>query len=152
MSTGHQENFSVDQLQTALQEKRQLYQDCDALSLQIGKAVENGESDRVLKLLKRREVIFHRIREVDEHIGKSTDDMERLRTFSRQVPVIAWLCHQIQILIQRIVSADRDVYKLMRAKRTESLNALNQNRHKYRLAIAYRIAGAKIPHFIDSDQ
>ena len=106
MSTGHQENFSVDQLQTALQEKRQLYQDCDALSLQIGKAVENGESDRVLKLLKRREVIFHRIREVDGRIGTSANDMERLRTFSRQVPAIAWLCHQIQILIQRIVAAD----------------------------------------------
>jgi ABC-type phosphate transport system auxiliary subunit len=146
------EDSNIDGLQTALQTKWQLYQDCYALTQQIGEAVEADEGRLVLKLLKRRDVIFHKIREVDGHIGTSAEDIERLRILGRHAPAIAKLRNQIQDLIQEIISADSDLYQKMSAKRTEALNELNQNRHKHHLAAAYRLTGAAVPHFINADQ
>ena len=151
MTSAYPENPNMDGLQTALQTKRQLYRYCYTLTSQIGEAVEAGEGERVLKLLKRRDVIFHKVREVDGHIGTSAEDIERLRILGRHTPAIAHLRNQIQDLIQKIISADGDLYQKMSAKRTEALNGLTQNRHKHHLATAYRLTGASIPHFVDSD-
>jgi hypothetical protein len=151
MPTAAKEALSVDQLQTELQKKLQLYQNCYELTLRIGEAVRDGEVDLVLRLLRRREVIFRKIRVVDEHVGISADGTDRLGPMRKQVPAIAALWAQIRELIQKIVSADSDLYNQMATKRTEALKALAQNYGQHRLAKAYRPAGAPAPRLVDSD-
>ena len=146
-----QKKTGINELQTELQRKIQLYQHCYELTQQIAKMVEEDNEDVVLRLLKRRDVIFHQIREVDEHIG-AREDIANLRTFSQQSPEIDVLWGQIQVFIQKIIAADGELFQQMTAKRTETLNALTRSHRRHRLAIAYQIAGADQARFINTDQ
>jgi hypothetical protein len=129
-----------------LQQKLQLYRNCYELTIQIGKAVEDGDGEHALRLLKRRDVIFHRIREGDAHPECGMQNAEcRILTAAAatEAPAINELIHQMRDLIGKIILADGALYKQMAAKRMEIQHALNQTRHKRRLALAYHLIGAK---------
>ena len=146
MPAPHYQPSIADQLRLALQNKQRLYQKCYALTLRIDQALEDGDGDHVLRLFKQREVIFHKVRDLDALV-KTAHPRGAL---SQKESALGAIQTQIRRLIEQIVVLDGNLHQKMAAKRIEAQQALNRARHKRRLAIAYGVTGAQSARFIDA--
>ena len=55
----------LDQLQETLSRKLNLYQQCSELTQRVADVIEAEDGVLVIKLLKQRDALFHKIRQVD---------------------------------------------------------------------------------------
>ena len=139
----------MDVFDATLQKKRELYQACYALTLQIIEALNSENLTVVPSLIKRRDTLFHRIREADAQLARLSADAS---TQDKRVELEATLTCQIRDLIHSILRADSLLHQRMRAKCLDLQHELRQAKHRRRLTLAYSTVGATRPKLLDTDR
>ena len=86
----------LDQLQKTLSRKLNLYQQCHELTQKVADVIETEDGVLIIKLLKQRDALFHKIRQVDAQIAVRPDLEEKLHLVAEKVPEIDSVLNQIR--------------------------------------------------------
>ena len=132
--------------------KLEFYQSCLSITHHLRDSLNTDDEELVLKLLKRRDIIFHRIRRLDNEIGTLPTDDERIRQACRQLPTLKSILDQIEQIIYQMMKLDARIHLQIRDKHTQARNKVGQTQHQKRIARSYRLAGAKTPPQLDLNE
>jgi len=100
---------NLDQLQETLSRKLNLYQQCNELTQRVADVIEAEDGILVIKLLKQRDELFHKIRLVDAQIAEKPGLEEKLHLVAEKVPEIDAVLNQIRDEITLILQADNQL-------------------------------------------
>ncbi len=76
----------LDQLQGTLSRKLNLYQQCNELTQKVADVIETEDGVLIIKLLKQRDALFHKIRQVDAQIAARPYLEEKIHLVAEKVP------------------------------------------------------------------
>ena len=132
--------------------KLDFYESCLSITHQLKGSLDTDDEELVLQLLKRRDIVFHRIRRLDSEIGDLPTDDERIRQIYRQSPKLKSLINQIEQVIYQIMQLDVQIHIEIGDKHTNARNKVGQTQQQQKIARSYRIAGAKPPPQLDLNE
>ena len=143
---------NLDQLQETLSRKLNLYQQCNELTQRVADVIEAEDGILVIKLLKQRDELFHKIRLVDAQIAEKPGLEEKLHLVAEKVPEIDAVLNQIRDEITLILQADNRLLNQAEVEKKKALKGLTQMRSKKQIAHIYGHLGPQPSNFIDEDQ
>ena len=143
---------NLDQLQETLSRKLNLYQQCNELTQRVADVIEAEDGILVIKLLKQRDELFHKIRLVDAQIAEKPGLEEKLHLVAEKVPEIDAVLNQIRDEITLILQADNQLLNQAEVEKKKALKGLTQMRSKKQIAHIYGHLGPQPSNFIDEDQ
>lgn len=132
--------------------KLEFYESCLSITYQLKESLDADDEELVLQLLKRRDIIFHRIRRLDSEIGNLPADDERIRQVYRQSPRLKSLINQIEQVIYQIMQLDAQIHLEIGDKHTKARNKVGRTQQQQKIARSYRMAGAKPPPQLDLNE
>ena len=118
----------LDQLQETLSRKLNLYQQCHELTQKVADVIETEDGVLIIKLLKQRDALFHKIRQVDAQIAARPDLEEKLHLVAEKVPEIDSVLNQIRDEIILILQKDN---QLLNQAEVENPNAQQKANRSY---------------------
>ena len=142
----------LDQLQETLSRKLNLYQQCNALTQRVADVIEAEDGVLVMKLLKQRDSLFHKIRQVDAQIAERPGLEEKLHLVAEKVPEIDSMLNQIRDEIILILQMDNHLLDQAEVEKKKALKGLTQMRGKKQIAHIYGHLGPQSSNFVDEDQ
>ena len=142
----------LDQLQETLSRKLNLYQQCNALTQRVADVIEAEDGVLVMKLLKQRDSLFHKIRQVDAQIAERPGLEEKLHLVADKVPEIDSMLNQIRDEIVLILQMDNHLLDQAEVEKKKALKGLTQMRSKKQIAHIYGHLGPQSSNFVDEDQ
>ena len=142
----------LDQLQETLSRKLNLYQQCNALTQRVADVIEAEDGVLVMKLLKQRDSLFHKIRQVDAQIAERPGLEEKLHLVAEKVPEIDSMLNQIRDEIVLILQMDNRLLDQAEIEKKKALKGLTQMRSKKQIAHIYGHLGPQSSNFVDEDQ
>ena len=142
----------LDQLQETLSRKLNLYQQCNALTQRVADVIEAEDGVLVMKLLKQRDSLFHKIRQVDAQIAERPGLEEKLHLVAEKVPAIDSMLNQIRDEIILILQMDNRLLDQAEIEKKKALKGLTQMRSKKQIAHIYGHLGPQSSNFVDEDQ
>ena len=142
----------LDQLQETLSRKLNLYQQCNALTQRVADVIEAEDGVPVMKLLKQRDSLFHKIRQVDAQIAERPGLEEKLHLVAEKVPEIDSMLNQIRDEIILILQMDDHLLGQAEIEKKKALKGLTQMRSKKQIAHIYGHLGPQSSNFVDEDQ
>ena len=142
----------LDQLQETLSRKLNLYQQCNALTQRVADIIEAEDGVLVMKLLKQRDSLFHKIRQVDAQIAERPGLEEQLHLVAEKVPEIDSMLNQIRDEIVLILQMDNHLLDQAEVEKKKALKGLTQMRSKKQIAHIYGHLGPQSSNFVDEDQ
>ena len=142
----------LDQLQETLSRKLNLYQQCNALTQRVADVIEAEDGVLVMKLLKQRDSLFHKIRQVDAQIAERPGLEEKLHLVAEKVPEIDSMLNQIRDEIILILQMDNHLQNQAEVEKKKALKGLTQMRSKKQIAHIYGHLGPQSSNFVDEDQ
>tara|TARA_B100001750_G_C15140867_1_gene414609 strand:- start:95 stop:535 length:441 start_codon:yes stop_codon:yes gene_type:complete len=142
----------LDQLQETLSRKLNLYQQCNALTQRVADVIEAEDGVLVMKLLKQRDSLFHKIRQVDAQIAERPGLEEKLHLVAEKVPEIDSMLNQIRDEIVLILQMDNHLLDQAEVEKKKALKGLTQMRSKKQIAHIYGHLGPQSSNFVDEDQ
>ena len=142
----------LDQLQETLSRKLNLYQQCNALTQRVADVIEAEDGVLVMKLLKQRDSLFHKIRQVDAQIAERPGLEEKLHLVAEKVPEIDSMLNQIRDEIILILQMDDHLLGQAEIEKKKALKGLTQMRSKKQIAHIYGHLGPQSSNFVDEDQ
>ena len=142
----------LDQLQETLSRKLNLYQQCNALTQRVADVIEAEDGVLVTKLLKQRDSLFHKIRQVDAQIAERPGLEEKLHLVAEKVPEIDSMLNQIRDEIVLILQMDNHLLDQAEVEKKKALKGLTQMRSKKQIAHIYGHLGPQSSNFVDEDQ
>ena len=142
----------LDQLQETLSRKLNLYQQCNALTQRVADVIEAEDGVLVMKLLKQRDSLFHKIRQVDAQIAERPGLEEKLHLVAEKVPEIDSMLNQIRDEIILILQMDDHLLGQAEIEKKKALKGLTQMRSKKQIAHIYGHLGPHSSNFVDEDQ
>ena len=142
----------LDQLQETLSRKLNLYQQCNALTQRVADIIEAEDGVLVMKLLKQRDSLFHKIRQVDAQISERPGLEEKLHLVAEKVPEIDSMLNQIRDEIVLILQMDNHLLDQAEVEKKKALKGLTQMRSKKQIAHIYGHLGPQSSNFVDEDQ
>lgn len=142
----------LDQLQETLSRKLNLYQQCNALTQRVADVIEAEDGVLVMKLLKQRDSLFHKIRQVDAQIAERPGLEEKLHLVAEKVPEIDSMLNQIRDEIILILQMDNHLLDQAEVEKKKALKGLTQMRSKKQIAHIYGHLGPQSSNFVDEDQ
>ena len=142
----------LDQLQETLSRKLNLYQQCNALTQRVADIIEAEDGVLVMKLLKQRDSLFHKIRQVDAQIAERPGLEEKLHLVAEKVPEIDSMLNQIRDEIVLILQMDNRLLDQAEIEKKKALKGLTQMRSKKQIAHIYGHLGPQSSNFVDEDQ
>ena len=142
----------LDQLQETLSRKLNLYQQCHELTQKVADVIETEDGVLIIKLLKQRDALFHKIRQVDAQIAARPDLEEKLHLVAEKVPEIDSVLNQIRDEIILILQKDNQLLNQAEVEKKKALKSLTQMRSKKQIAHIYGHLGLQPSNFIDEDQ
>ena len=142
----------LDQLQETLSRKLNLYQQCNALTQRVADVIEAEDGVLVMKLLKQRDSLFHKIRQVDAQIAERPGLEEKLHLVAEKVPEIDSMLNQIRDEIVLILQMDNRLLDQAEIEKKKALKGLTQMRSKTQIAHIYGHLGPQSSNFVDEDQ
>ena len=142
----------LDQLQETLSRKLNLYRQCSELTQRVADVIEAEDGVLVIKLLKQRDALFHKSRQVDAQIAEKPDLTEKLHLVAEKVPEIDAVLNQIRDEITLILQADNKLLSQAEVERKKALKGLTQLRSKKQIAHIYGHLSPQPSNFIDEDQ
>ena len=111
----------LDQLQETLSRKLNLYQQCNALTQRVADVIEAEDGVLVMKLLKQRDSLFHKIRQVDAQIAERPGLEEKLHLVAEKVPEIDSMLNQIRDEIVLILQMDNHLLDQAEVEKKKAL-------------------------------
>ena len=142
----------LDQLQETLSRKLNLYQQCNPLTQRVADVIEAEDGVLVMKLLKQRDSLFHKIRQVDAQIAERPGLEEKLHLVAEKVPAIDSMLNQIRDEIILILQMDDHLLGQAEIEKKKALKGLTQMRSKKQIAHIYGHLGSQSSNFVDEDQ
>ena len=142
----------LDQLQGTLSRKLNLYQQCNELTQKVADVIETEDGVLIIKLLKQRDALFHKIRQVDAQIAARPDLEEKLHLVAEKVPEIGSVLNQIRDEIILILQKDNQLLNQAEVEKKKALKGLTQTRSKKQIAHIYGHLSPQPSNFIDEDQ
>ena len=142
----------LDQLQETLSRKLNLYQQCNALTQRVADVIEAEDGVLVMKLLKQRDSLFHKIRQVDAKISERPGLEEKLHLVAEKVPEIDSMLNQIRDEIVLILQMDNHLLDQAEVEKKKALKGLTQMRSIKQIAHIYGHLGSQSSNFVDEDQ
>ena len=142
----------LDQLQETLSRKLNLYQQCHELTQKVADVIETEDGVLIIKLLKQRDALFHKLRQVDAQIAARPDLEEKLHLVAEKVPEIDSVLNQIRDEIILILQKDNQLLNQAEVEKKKALKGLTQMRSKKQIAHIYGHLGPQPSNFIDEDQ
>ena len=142
----------LEQLQETLSRKLNLYQQCNALTQRVADVIEAEDGVLVMKLLKQRDSLFHKIRQVDAQIAERPGLEEKLHLVAEKVPEIDSMLNQIRDEIILILQMDNHLLDQAEVEKKKALKGLTQMRSKKQIAHIYGHLGPQSSNFVDEDQ
>ena len=142
----------LDQLQETLSRKLNLYQQCNALTQRVADVIEAEDGVLVMMLLKQRDSLFHKIRQVDAQIAERPGLEEKLHLVAEKVPEIDSMLNQIRDEIILILQMDDHLLGQAEIEKKKALKGLTQMRSKKHIAHIYGHLGSQSSNFVDEDQ
>ena len=148
-------NFNYQSLRPYIgrcSEKLNLYQQCNALTQRVADVIEAEDGVLVMKLLKQRDSLFHKIRQVDAQIAERPGLEEKLHLVAEKVPEIDSMLNQIRDEIVLILQMDNHLLDQAEVEKKKALKGLTQMRSKKQIAHIYGHLGPQSSNFVDEDQ
>ena len=142
----------LDQLQGTLSRKLNLYQQCNELTQKVADVIETEDGVLIIKLLKQRDALFHKIRQVDAQIAARPDLEEKLHLVAEKVPEIDSVLNQIRDEIILILQKDNQLLNQAEVEKKKALKGLTQMCSKKQIAHIYGHLSPQPSNFIDEDQ